>query len=641
MLTPDRDIKKDDTLRWYLIQPNLNLSKGDILLLFDCCFAGQAARGGLGQKFELLAAASMNLMTPGPKGPFKSFTMGLMEVMPVLAKEPHGFLITKLQEEMIKKELGLKQQSFYTTIAGAANGSIRLKPLPKDSDKAQAKATESFADLELLVSFPQRLSSRDLQLLFRWLTANRPPNISYLHIQNVILNAEAQKKIGQCCLDMTKGNRSRPTTSVDVRDAMLDIESELASLDNDLTVPLTTSTSVAYTLENIQCRGENLRDALEDYLSEFDHALLQRLLTMPEILGTELETSVSLRLILTEQRSLSDTDISDKVSFNSDSTEAEQHWRRGKYEGSEVLIEYWYPESGDLEESQDPLFQNQLRRITTMLSRMRQSTFSTLQACGLLSELLYGPRFGVVYRIPEMHINDEVYTLYDLFEICPLVPLELRFKLAWSLSRSLLRFHAIGWLHKDLKSANVVIFGKRRPSTERLKWPDVALTNPYLCGFDMARPQTEESNRKPQYRQDLNIYRHPDRWGDPGSFTQRYDIYALVSYVDPYPHASRIDHRAQGILLIEIGLWKHLKDLDPRKKGFRQTSNPEQMRRALFTLADDNLAHRAGIAYSRVARSCLQFEPQDSKQRTRPSSLKFLRANIVGALGQLCEYYQG
>ena len=260
-------------LRWYLIQPSLSLSKGDILLLLDCCFAGQAARGGLRQKFELLAAASMNLMTPGPKRPHKFFTVGLLKTMPVLAKEQDGFLITTLQEEVNKKEVGLKQQVYYTMIFGTSNGSIRLKPLHRTFAPTQAEGQTSFADLELRVSLPSP-SVKDIQLLLTWLTANRPPNISCLYIQKIIVKAEEQRKIDQYCLDVARGDNSLVGTVGQASDTLLDIQAQLTCLDKELAVPLKSSSSegVAYNLDSIQRQGQTLCNMLEDSLSDFDQA---------------------------------------------------------------------------------------------------------------------------------------------------------------------------------------------------------------------------------------------------------------------------------------------------------------------------------------------------------------------------------
>ncbi|KAK8061061.1 hypothetical protein PG997_015282 [Apiospora hydei] len=67
------------TLRWYKIQELMRESSADILLILDCCFAAQAARGRNDRRgrFEILAAAAMGMPTRGPGK--KSFTTVLLE----------------------------------------------------------------------------------------------------------------------------------------------------------------------------------------------------------------------------------------------------------------------------------------------------------------------------------------------------------------------------------------------------------------------------------------------------------------------------------------------------------------------------------------------------------------------------------
>lgn len=96
------------TARWYLIQPTLSSSNGDVLLLLDCCHAGQAARDRFAHKFQLLAAATMNLVTPGPTASHKSFTSVLISELTALAVEPNGFLVSELHARMVRKEAGLQ-----------------------------------------------------------------------------------------------------------------------------------------------------------------------------------------------------------------------------------------------------------------------------------------------------------------------------------------------------------------------------------------------------------------------------------------------------------------------------------------------------------------------------------------------------
>src|SRR6202000_610809 len=73
-------------LDWYMIQPALVSSESDVLIVLDCCYAGQAARDRRmhRNKVLLLAAASMGQMVPGVGGQRKSFTQGLLSEMSLM-----------------------------------------------------------------------------------------------------------------------------------------------------------------------------------------------------------------------------------------------------------------------------------------------------------------------------------------------------------------------------------------------------------------------------------------------------------------------------------------------------------------------------------------------------------------------------
>lgn len=54
------------TLNWYEVQPVVFAAEGDVLLVLDCCYAAQAARGRESRTIELLAASGVKQRTPQP-----------------------------------------------------------------------------------------------------------------------------------------------------------------------------------------------------------------------------------------------------------------------------------------------------------------------------------------------------------------------------------------------------------------------------------------------------------------------------------------------------------------------------------------------------------------------------------------------
>ena len=107
---------------------------------------------------------------------------------------------------------------------------------------------------------------------------------------------------------------------------------------------------------------------------------------------------------------------------------------------------------------------------------------------------------------------------------------------ARAIATSLWYLHATNWLHKGLRSENVVL---RIPS---LTSPSIA--EPFLAGFEYSRPADPSELTEVQGENRLHdLYRHPStqfdipRDGRLG-FKKAYDIYSL------------------GVVLYEIGMWR-------------------------------------------------------------------------------------
>jgi hypothetical protein len=98
--------------------------------------------------------------------------------------------------------------------------------------------------------------------------------------------------------------------------------------------------------------------------------------------------------------------------------------------------------------------------------------------------------------------------------------LDCRLQICYILARTLSLCHSVGWLHRNVRSSNVLFFFQDQEGMAR----DAAvLEAPKLCGFEESRLQDDFSTA--QYGDnsiESNIYRHPDRWGTPRA---RFDVY--------------------------------------------------------------------------------------------------------------------
>ncbi|PHH77651.1 hypothetical protein CDD80_381 [Ophiocordyceps camponoti-rufipedis] len=142
-------------------------------------------------------------------------------------------------------------------------------------------------------------------------------------------------------------------------------------------------------------------------------------------------------------------------------------------------------------------------------------------------------RYGFVFSLPSGGDSKLVSLKQLLDNKTPetLPSLEDRYRIAYQVGLSLAMLHTAGWLHKSIRSHNV-LFGVRNG---RPIW-----TRPYLAGFDFSRPDlADESSEKPEQSARFNLYRHPSAQGGPGEdYRKAFDIYSF------------------GVVLVEVGLWR-------------------------------------------------------------------------------------
>jgi hypothetical protein len=118
--------------------------------------------------------------------------------------------------------------------------------------------------------------------------------------------------------------------------------------------------------------------------------------------------------------------------------------------------------------------------------------------------------------------------------------LETRMRLSHTLALSLQRLHAYSWLHKSLRSENILFFPTTEEpmsSTRATKLAittltsdqaDLCMENPRIAGFEYARLESDFSDGYGEADIKRNIYRHPARWEQPSEhFAKVHDIYGI------------------------------------------------------------------------------------------------------------------
>ncbi|PWW78200.1 hypothetical protein C7212DRAFT_364308 [Tuber magnatum] len=245
--------------------------------------------------------------------------------------------------------------------------------------------------------------------------------------------------------------------------------------------------------------------------------------------------------------------------------------------GKMVMVE-WKPYPLDASGRETEIISQRADNLARQLhvSTTRPENWNILPCLGYFDDAAKF-RYGYVNALPKGIQNYLPLSLYKLLDTST-PSLGKRFRLAEYLAKSLLLFHSSGWVHKSIRSSNIVFFQctvNNRP----------IYGNPYIAGFDYARPDNPNAQsieRSAGNNTENAIYRHPDlQLANPRRFTAADDIFGL------------------GLVLLEIGLWKRLRTFGPGQgKEFLDKCITET----------DKLGPKVGEVYADVVKLCLSGE---------------------------------
>ncbi|MCJ1307513.1 hypothetical protein MMC25_001159 [Agyrium rufum] len=209
-------------------------------------------------------------------------------------------------------------------------------------------------------------------------------------------------------------------------------------------------------------------------------------------------------------------------------------------------------------------------------------------------------RFGFVFLKPE---GGPVVTLHHLLNKAPKPSLSRRIALAQAIANCLLSLHSVNWLHKSLRSSNILFAGDERflPTGTH----NINLSSPFVSGFDYARPALAgEMTEIPTIRSENSLYQHPNAHGEGAresiSFKKTFDIYSL------------------GVILAEIALWRPVEELLKKQndEAWSKTARLSSKRGSTWTAEDvrntllsivtiDAVEADAGTRFQAVVNTCL------------------------------------
>ncbi|KAF1830817.1 hypothetical protein BDW02DRAFT_582587 [Decorospora gaudefroyi] len=220
-----------------------------------------------------------------------------------------------------------------------------------------------------------------------------------------------------------------------------------------------------------------------------------------------------------------------------------------------------------------------VQQLVRLLShpKAREAGFQTLQCIALIRNSKNAYIFA--FELPEDLFPDQKppMTLLQILESRTIdrPSLDDRFAMARSLVKTVAQFHSVDWLHKSIRSENV-LFGYRNGRLDYRR--------PLLVGFEFSRDEKDRSTMERDDRLDRNIYRHPDRQGEPEKrFNALHDIYSL------------------GVVLLELGLWRVAVGFEQEY----QSMEAEQIMHSLVEHSQDRLPHYMGEEYTGAVLACL------------------------------------
>ncbi|KAF2473058.1 uncharacterized protein BDR25DRAFT_282262 [Lindgomyces ingoldianus] len=365
-------------------------------------------------------------------------------------------------------------------------------------------------------------------------------------------------------------------------------------------------------LEEIEEEGDGIKPALQNLAALAQIKALNSAIEDPSLFTDEFAVSLALPHTASEIRSveLSRADIrieGEEPEDGGESQRVEAIYQPPHSRKTSVWIEWKTYEPPTFQSTgPDPKIHERVEALAALLKENnRTDQFRAPHCLGYFRDIDVSTgedhcRFGLVFeKPPSAHPSTEPISLHSLLTTLPVeIPsLTDRITLMRLLSETIERLHAVNWLHKGLRSSNILFFSDSGPS-------DITYASPYISGFDYSRPaMNDDMTEKPPENAASDIYRHPRVQGAgnrdssnsiTGSrgFKKSYDLYSL------------------GVIFMEIAYWKPIDQI----LGIKDLNNARpsvtiKVRRNLLDEQQGFLKYvrsYLGNTVERVVRACLE-----------------------------------
>ncbi|CAK1357755.1 unnamed protein product [Cercospora beticola] len=249
---------------------------------------------------------------------------------------------------------------------------------------------------------------------------------------------------------------------------------------------------------------------------------------------------------------------------------------------------------GEIRPPQTPAIYNSMPRLKMIKEKKIKAAGNVLECC----------RFALVYEVPVSTTEEQrsSLTLHDAIASQRRMSLRDRLSIACTLAEAVLQLHTVGWLHKSIRSDNVIFLKNGQDLGASSD-----MGKPYLMGYDYARPEAETSlTELPDATLQSDLYRHPQKRGAVATgYRKQFDLFAL------------------GCVLTELALWeglvttlsrlsledwhKAIEDAERTKKDLKLPSLLDFWQDSQFV---EDVSHAAGSRYLEAVQLCLK-DPSD------------------------------
>lgn len=224
-------------------------------------------------------------------------------------------------------------------------------------------------------------------------------------------------------------------------------------------------------------------------------------------------------------------------------------------------------------------------------------------------------RLGLVFERPAgSDVNQPPVTLKELLET-PLggarPSVTQRVHLACAIAKAVLYLHSVSWLHKGIRSSNIVFF----PTDSEMKNASkIDYAMPILSGFDFSRPESNENwtEAPSSENMEFDLYRHPlaqvSYLLPPVGSSPPSPSKLLSPTRDPMDRESyrrSFDIYSLGIVLVEVAMWQPLRQiLDIQQPNPRHAHDVREnlLRGTVFS----DMSFMIGEVYTSAVQVCIQ-----------------------------------